>query len=113
MPENPASPTAGFPVRRVYICGNGKCTDRPAAQRVFEHLLSLIQAYHLDDFDAPARVKCQLAGCLDVCKNGATMVIQPDGIYYWNIDEKSAERIFFQHLLNNQPVEELIYRPND
>lgn len=112
MPQHLDSSTAGFPVRRVYICGNGKCTDRVLAQRVFEQLLSLIQAHHLDDFDTPARVKCQLAGCLDVCKNGATMVIQPDGIYYWNVDETNVERIFFQHLLNNQLVEELIYRPN-
>lgn len=111
MSENETS--SAFPVRRVYICGNGKCSHRSAAEGVFDHLASLIHAHQLDDFDAPYRVKCNLAGCLDICRSGVTLVVQPDGIYYWNIDEIGVEKIFFQHLLNNQPVEELIYHPEE
>ncbi|GIV65033.1 MAG: hypothetical protein KatS3mg046_293 [Bellilinea sp.] len=109
-PENPGS-NSSFPVRRVYICGNGKCAHRAIAERVFDRLQTLIHTYQLDDFDAPYRVKCQLAGCLDICENGATLVVQPDGIYYWKIDEVKVEKIFFQHLLKNYPVEEFRYKP--
>ncbi|GIV66062.1 MAG: hypothetical protein KatS3mg047_0455 [Bellilinea sp.] len=99
-------------VRRVYICGNGKCIHRSAAESVFNHLLGLIRTHQMDNFEAPYRVKCQLAGCLDICTNGVTLVVQPDSIYYWNIDEEKAEKIFFQHLINNQPIEEFRYQPN-
>ncbi|MCX7975692.1 MAG: hypothetical protein N2646_01340 [Bellilinea sp.] len=110
MPENEIS--SAFPVRRVYICGNGKCSNRSTAESVYNRLASLIHAHQLDDSDAPYRVKCNLAGCLDICRNGVTLVVQPDGIYYWNIDELGVEKIFFQHLVNNQPVEELLYSPD-
>lgn len=111
MGQDFSTPASSFPIRRVYICGNGKCIHRQAAEKVFEHLVSLIQTHQLDDIDSPYRIKCQIAGCLDICENGVTLVIQPDGMYYWNIDENKAEKIFFHHLLKNQPVEEFLYKP--
>ncbi|MEW6178363.1 MAG: hypothetical protein AB1522_00400 [Chloroflexota bacterium] len=100
-----------YPVRRVYICGNGKCANREASTLIYEKLRSLIEMHGLDNFDATYRVKCHLAGCLDICENGVTLVVQPDGIYYWKIDMQSIERIFHEHLLDNRPVEEFIYIP--
>ncbi len=111
MSFDPPSPTESPPaVRKVFICGNGKCRDRERAEQIYAHLQALVQAHRLDSFDSPYRVKCLISGCLDICENGVALVVQPDQVFYWRVDENNISRIFFEHLLDNQPVQDLIYR---
>lgn len=37
------------------------------------------------------------------------MVVYPDGIWYHHVDENALERIYQEHILDNQPVEALIF----
>ncbi len=97
-------------VRKIFICGNGKCQNREQAEQIYNQLQRLIQAHQLDSFDSPYRVRCLISGCLDICENGVTLVVQPDQVFYWQVDESNIERIFFEHLLNNNPVKDLVYR---
>ncbi len=111
MTISPAKQEQVYPIRRVYICGHGKCANREVSTLIYEKLRSLIETHGLDSFDATYRVKCHLAGCLDICENGVTLVVQPDGIYYWKVDLQSIERIFYEHLLNNRPITDIMYIP--
>ncbi len=40
--------------------------------------------------------------------NGPIMIVHPEIIKYQHVDAAALERIFQQHLLQGQPVEELI-----
>jgi (2Fe-2S) ferredoxin len=48
---------------------------------------------------------------LGVCEDGPIMIVHPEAIKYGHVTEAALERIFLQHLLQNQPVEELIVHP--
>ena len=53
------------------------------------------------------KVRAQRSSCLDVCEEGPTMVVYPEGIFYKNIQLSDVEEIFESHILNNKPVERL------
>lgn len=96
--------------RRVLICVRGQCADSNRGRRIEERLLQLIEQHGLDDPDHPQHVSCTITNCLGVCADGPVMIVHPEAIKYYHLTEAVLERIFQQHLLNNQPVEEFIVR---
>lgn len=101
------------PVRKVFICQNGDCAEKDRSKALYERLLDLRAYYQLDDPDATGYFKCNLSGCLNVCKDGPILVIQPDQVLYRCTSEADLELIFTQHVLHNQPVADLITRQKD
>ena len=63
-----------------------------------------------EDSSHPQHVSCTLTNCLGVCADGPIMIVHPEAIKYQHVNEAALERIFQQHLLRGQPVEELIVR---
>ena len=57
----------------------------------------------------PHRIKCTLADCLGVCQGGPILVVYPDGIWYYGVDEQALERIYREHLIGGRPVEDFIF----
>lgn len=103
------SPPPSSVIHKVFICNNGKCASSQQAQEIFDALREMIHNAGLDQYDAPIRVKCMLSGCLDICKNGPVMVIHPGAVYYQQVDRSALQRIFNQHLLQGEIVEEKVY----
>lgn len=96
--------------RKVFICNNGDCTASENAVAIFDALQDLVRAGGYDQFDSPVRIKCMLTGCLDKCKNGPLMVVHPGAVTYQKVDLASLSRIFNQHLLNGEVVQDLLFR---
>jgi cob(I)alamin adenosyltransferase len=71
--------------------------------------LELNRAHQLNKLRNPERVKCSLADCLGVCSGGPIMVVYPDGVWYHHLDETRLERIYEEHIVGGQPVEEYIF----
>ncbi|HWQ04292.1 MAG TPA: hypothetical protein VN452_02940 [Longilinea sp.] len=101
-------PAELYPIRKVFICQNGDCSEKERSRELYARLLDLRTFYQLDDPAMPQHFKCNLTGCLNVCKGGPILVIQPDQILYRCPTDGDLLRIFQSHLLNNQPVVELI-----
>ena len=99
-------------VRRIFICTNGNCTSAQNAQEIFALLRSQIQAHNLDDFDAPYRVKVTTTGCLDVCREGPILMIQPESVRYCRVNPQAAQEIFLQHILAGQVVQQYTCPPD-
>lgn len=106
MNYTPSTPSV---VYKVFICNNGKCASSQQAQEIYNALCEMIHEAGLDQYDSPIRVKCMLSGCLDICKNGPVMVIHPGAVYYQQVDRSALQRIFYQHLLRGEIVEENEY----
>lgn len=53
-------------------------------------------------------VKINKSSCLGLCGNGPFVIIYPDGIWYYNVTPEDAGRIVQEHLIDGEPVEELI-----
>lgn len=53
------------------------------------------------------RVRVNLAGCLDRCSEGPTLVIYPEGVWYRYASEADIDEIIESHLRHGQPVARL------
>ena len=96
--------------RRILICVRGQCAESNQGKHLEKRLNELIEQYGLKDSSHPQHVSCTLTNCLGVCADGPIMIVHPEAIKYQHVNEAALERIFQQHLLRNQPVEELIVR---
>jgi cob(I)alamin adenosyltransferase len=88
---------------------HGDCAESGQGQQLHHKFLELNRAHDLNKLRNSERVKCSLVDCLGVCSGGPIMVVYPEGIWYDHVDEAALERIYQEHILNNQPVEELIF----
>ncbi|MEF2967210.1 NAD(P)H-dependent oxidoreductase subunit E [Paenibacillus sp. M1] len=53
-------------------------------------------------------VKINKTSCLGLCGNGPFVIVYPDGVWYYNLTEDDVPRITLEHLVNGEPVEELV-----
>lgn len=103
------APTMRTYGRHVFICTHGDCAGPEQGERLHQHFNQLNREYGLNKLRNPERVKCSLVDCLGVCSGGPIVVVYPDGIWYHHVDERKLERIYREHILGGQPVEELIF----
>lgn len=96
--------------RRALICVRGLCADSGQGKRLEKRLAELICQHGLDQSDHPQHASCTLTNCLGVCADGPIMIIHPEATKYYCPNEAALERIFEQHLLRGQPVDELMVR---
>ncbi len=95
------------------VCGRGDCVSPLTSRAIEQKLQALIAAHGLDDPAHPRHTRCALTNCLGVCSSGPVIIVHPEGIKYHQVDDVALERIFREHILGGQPVEELIvYRPS-
>ena len=59
-------------------------------------------------FSNQERLVVTASGCLGVCMGGPVLVVYPDGVWYAAVDEAKLERIYIEHVLGGEPVEEYI-----
>lgn len=108
MPEL-TSPTMRPYGRHLFICVHGDCAPAEAGERLQVRLAELNRAHGLNKLHHPGRVKCSPVDCLGVCAGGPVLVVYPDGIWYHHVDEAALDRIYAEHILGGQPVDELVF----
>ncbi len=52
-------------------------------------------------------VRANVAGCLDACALGPTIVVYPEGVWYGHVRPEDVPEIVESHLVNGVPVERL------
>jgi cob(I)alamin adenosyltransferase len=93
----------------VFLCVHGDCAPAQTVLPLHQRFMELSRAHGLTKLRNPQRVKCTLADCLGVCAGGPLLVVYPDGVWYHHVDAAALERIFHEHILGGQPVDELIF----
>jgi (2Fe-2S) ferredoxin len=58
-------------------------------------------------------VRINIAGCLDRCELGPTMVIYPEGVWYRYQNEADVEEILNTHVKGGGRVTRLMLKPED
>ena len=53
------------------------------------------------------KVRINSAGCLDRCKEGPTLVIYPEAVWYTYVDREDIDEIIHEHLEHGRVVERL------
>ena len=100
--------------RHVFCCTNqraaghprGCCLDKGALE-LRNYMKLRAKELGLDD------VRVNVAGCLDRCELGPTMVIYPEGVWYAYKTTADVDEILRTHVMGGGRVARLLVRPED
>lgn len=90
--------------KHVFVCTSGKTCKAADSQAVFETL-----KYACRDAGIAQRVRVNHAGCFGQCGHGPMVVVYPEDTWYHAITPDKAQRIFDEHLVGGQAIEEFRY----
>ena len=96
--------------RQVLVCIGDSCASDGQGMVLFKEVKRKLAELNLDTGDA--RVLRSKVGCLGICKAGPLICIQPDGVWYYDINSEKLDRIIEQHLIAGQPVKEWVFHQN-
>jgi NADH:ubiquinone oxidoreductase subunit F (NADH-binding)/(2Fe-2S) ferredoxin len=87
----------------VVVCMGTGCTSSRSPQ-IRERLKELIQRDGLAD-----QIEIVGSGCFGLCEAGPVVIVHPGGTFYSHLEVEDIDRIYQEHLLEGQPVLDLIY----
>ncbi len=90
----------------ILVCNGEKCYNK-ASDEVYTKLMKLVIEKNMDN-----EIQVVRSGCFGLCQQGPIVKVLPDNIVYYNIKENDVEKIVNEHILNNSPVNSLIYKDN-
>jgi len=90
--------------KHVFICTSGKTCPGQGSEEVLGEFRKEMMERGLKKV-----VRINKAGCFDHCGNGPLVVVYPDNIWYAFVKPSDVREIVEEHLLNDKPVERLIY----
>ncbi len=111
--ESPTDPPPYYRLH-VFCCTNerppghprGCCKDRGAVA-LRNYMKARAKELGYSD------VRVNVAGCLDRCELGPTMVIYPQGVWYSYHSTEDIDEILQTHIAEGGRVERLMLRPED
>jgi (2Fe-2S) ferredoxin len=96
--------------RHIFVCENQRAEEHPrgscarkGSPQVRARFKELVAKHGLQ-----GRVRANMAGCLDQCETGITVVIYPEGVWYRGVTVADVDEIFTSHVLGGVPVERLL-----
>lgn len=93
--------------RHILVCVGPRCTQNGEGQALYDELKLKLKDAGLNE--GALRIKKTRATCFGPCKSGPLVCVQPDGIWYYDIDSSKLDKIIQQHLIEGQPVDEWIF----
>ncbi|MFQ6115867.1 MAG: ferredoxin [bacterium] len=54
-------------------------------------------------------IKINGCSCLDLCEDGPTIVVYPEGVWYAHVTPEDISEIVESHMISGKPVKRLIY----
>jgi (2Fe-2S) ferredoxin len=96
--------------RHIFMCINqrpkgdprGCCADSGSVE-LQDFMKKEVNRLGLKDI-----VRANKAGCLDHCSNGPSIVIYPEGVWYWAGTNEDITEIVEQHVLGGHIVDRLL-----
>ncbi len=91
--------------KHVLVCCTEGCCGARGGAEVFEVFRQELARHDLTD------VLVSQTLCSGACpKQGATVIVHPDGLWYEVTTPQEARKIVTHHLIEGQPVEQLLFK---
>jgi (2Fe-2S) ferredoxin len=98
-------------VRHVFLCTGPNCCTPEEGQAAWEALKREIKDHDLGA--GPNACYRTKVGCLRICCHGPTMVVYPEGTWYYGMNAERVPRFVREHVLEGKPIEEWIFARNE
>jgi (2Fe-2S) ferredoxin len=96
--------------RHIFVCTNQRPKDDPrgccanlGSEKLHAYFKSEAKRLNLKGV-----VRANKAGCLDHCELGPSVVIYPEGVWYWIGSEADVTEIMERHVLRGEVVTRLL-----
>jgi (2Fe-2S) ferredoxin len=96
--------------RHLFVCTNRRepghpkgCCAEKGSETIREMLKDEIKRLRLQ-----STVRANIAGCLDACECGPTIVVYPEGVWYGGVKPEDVREIVDRHILKGEVVERLV-----
>ena len=113
MRDRPDDPKPYYEAH-VFCCTNVRppghtrgCCAEKGAVKLRDHMKARAKELGLDS------VRVNIAGCLDRCELGPTMVIYPEGVWYSVPTKEDIDEVLQKHLVEGGRVERLLLQTAD
>lgn len=91
--------------KHILVCLNETCKSQ-GSEIIFEKLKARIKELNLKKIYRPSK-----AICLGLCGKGPNVVVWPEGVVYCGFSEDNIEDLIQKHLLKNEMLTDLLYKP--
>jgi (2Fe-2S) ferredoxin len=98
--------------RHIFLCTGEACCSKEVGAAAWEMLKNELKRLNLSLAEGPQACYRTKVGCLRVCKDGPIAVVYPEGTYYAGLTAEKIPEFIEQHLIQNRPMEELIFARN-
>jgi len=92
----------------VLIVSAGTCGQARGSLKVVEALEKAIQKRELQN-----TVRVKVTGCHGFCEAEPNIILQPQNLFYQNVQPEDADDIIQETILNNKVVDRLLYKEHD
>ena len=94
----------------VFVCENRRPPEDPRGSCGGKGSEAIREAFkdELKRHGLKGTVRANVAGCLDACPFGPTVVVYPEGIWYGRVRPEDVAEIVERHLVGGEPVERLL-----
>ncbi len=93
--------------RYVLVCVGDRCAGEGGGQAFYDELKAKLKQVSADNVSI--KLKRSRVTCFGVCKAGPLLSVQPDGVWYYDIDSEKLDRIIEEHLIAGRPVTEWVF----
>ena len=96
--------------RHIFVCTNQRSPDDPrgSCSKLGSEALHARFKQEAKRLDLKDIVRANKAGCLDHCELGPSVVIYPEGVWYWVGNEADVTEIVERHVVKGEIVERLL-----
>jgi (2Fe-2S) ferredoxin len=95
--------------KHVFICttdvGDPHCCGAKGSADMRMHMMKRLDDLKLTGY---GRVRVTKAGCMARCRNGASLVIYPDNVWYSPKNNDDIDTIINEHLVGGRLIERLL-----
>jgi len=90
-------------ILEIRVCRGTGC-ESARAHQLLEALKKEVANKGLED-----KVRIKTIGCHGFCEQGPVITVEPEGLFYCQVDEKDVDEIVESHVICGKPVERLFY----
>jgi (2Fe-2S) ferredoxin len=96
--------------RHIFICVNQRQAGHPKGCCADKGSVALRDFFkeEVARLGLKGAVRANKSGCLDACANGPTVVVYPDGVWYWVGTKADVTEIMERHIVKGEIVERLL-----